>query len=790
MVAFDDFFRTASGGVEPFPYQRRLALDGDWPARVEVPTGLGKTLAVLTSWLWRRQRAAGALVPRRLIYCLPMRVLVEQTRQVATEMLERLGLQSKVKVVVLMGGEQAESEWDNYPEQDLIVVGTQDMLLSRALNRGYGMSRYRWPLHFGLLNNDCLWVIDEVQLMGVGVATTAQLQALRRKLGALLPCHTSWMSATLDETWLRTVDTDDADLAGHLQLDDADRACPAVAKRIGARKLLARAAAVIGDSKALAREILTAHRTGTRTIAVVNTVERAREVFVHLRKATPDASLVLLHSRFRPNDRDHNLNLALAPPPNAGTIVVSTQVIEAGVDVTAATLFTEVAPWASLVQRFGRCNRRGDDEDARVFWVDLPVLEKDHGKLGAPYSLTDLTEAREVLASLREAGPSALPRRGMSLESQHVLRRRDLLDLFDTTPDLMGADVDVSRFIRDTDDHDVRVFWRDFREPPDPDGPAPFRQELCAAPIALVRAWVDEGRPVWTWDALQGGWCRVARDGRMLRPGLSLMLASSSGGYDSEVGLEGKSTKYVEPVPAPLAPHRHESDRSYFGDPESEWSRWYTLTQHSDDVAAEAHALAEAVALPAHLASSLVNAGRWHDAGKAHEVWQRAAKRLGADPPTEAVAKSSAQGKRLRFEERPGFRHELASALLALANGQSDLVCFLIACHHGKVRASFRALPVETPPRDPSVRFARGVWEGDQMPAIDLGNGVQVGPATLTLSYMELGDDEVTGPSWVSRVMALRDAPEMGPFRLGLLEALIKCADERASRRARGGGER
>ena len=41
------------------------------------------------------------------------------------------------------------------PKRPAILIGTQDMLLSRALNRGYGMSRYRWPMHFGLLNNDC-----------------------------------------------------------------------------------------------------------------------------------------------------------------------------------------------------------------------------------------------------------------------------------------------------------------------------------------------------------------------------------------------------------------------------------------------------------------------------------------------------------------------------------------------------------------------------------------------------------------------------------------------------------
>ena len=53
------------------------------------------------------------------------------------------------------------------------------MLLSRTLNRGYAASRARWPVEFGLLNNDCLWVLDEVQLMGSGLVTTAQLDAFR-----------------------------------------------------------------------------------------------------------------------------------------------------------------------------------------------------------------------------------------------------------------------------------------------------------------------------------------------------------------------------------------------------------------------------------------------------------------------------------------------------------------------------------------------------------------------------------------------------------------------------------
>jgi len=63
-----------------------------------------------------------------------------------------------------MGGAISD-RWDAY-RKDSILIGTQDQLFSRALNRGYSMSRHRWPIHFALLNNDCLWVMDEVQLMG------------------------------------------------------------------------------------------------------------------------------------------------------------------------------------------------------------------------------------------------------------------------------------------------------------------------------------------------------------------------------------------------------------------------------------------------------------------------------------------------------------------------------------------------------------------------------------------------------------------------------------------------
>ena len=75
---------------------------------------------------------------------------------------------------------------------------------------------------------------------------------------------------------------------------------------------------------------------------------------------------------------------------------------------------------------------------------------------------------------------------------KHVLRRRDLLDLFDTAPDLSGNDIDIQRFVRSDDpDTDVQVFWREIPEGPSPDEPSPHRSELCNVPINHVREFLE-----------------------------------------------------------------------------------------------------------------------------------------------------------------------------------------------------------------------------------------------------------------------------------------------------------
>lgn len=75
-LSFTEWFKELTDHP-PFPYQQRLA-EEPWPALLDIPTGLGKTAAVTLAWMYKRLQGDPE-TGTRLVYCLPMRVLVEQT---------------------------------------------------------------------------------------------------------------------------------------------------------------------------------------------------------------------------------------------------------------------------------------------------------------------------------------------------------------------------------------------------------------------------------------------------------------------------------------------------------------------------------------------------------------------------------------------------------------------------------------------------------------------------------------------------------------------------------------
>lgn len=768
MTPFSDFFMRAVGKT-PYAYQRRLAEVPAWPDALEVPTGAGKTAAVVLAWLWRRRHATRevrAATGRRLVLCLPMRTLTSQTTACVTTWLDNLALPERPMVHTLLGG-AVDDDWIGRPEAEAIIIGTQDMLLSRALNRGFGMSsRYAWPMAFALLHNDVQWVFDEVQLMGVGASTGSQLAVLREALGTQGTHHSLWMSATLDSSVLQTVDR--IGQPEVLRLDPQDSDTGSLARLLDAPKSLSQL--VAGES--VAEAALRVHATGTRTLVVVNTVKRAQSVYSELEGRRPDAPLALLHSRFRPGDRAEVEARVLSPAWSG--ILVATQVIEAGVDISARALVTDLAPWSSIVQRAGRCNRWAEHDAASVLVVDLP----DDDDASRPYDLADLRAARAILADLTNASPRSLAgipsvRRGVVTP---VLRRRDLLDLFETSADLSGADIDVSPYVRSSDDTDVAVAWRGSLglDAPGDDEPLPGREERCAVPIGAARPFLDRlrkaGLRAWRWHHRDERWVAVER----ALPGDTWIVPASAGGYSTKLGFIAEDPREVPLlVPGTVLAEGEGMDRGASGAPES-------LTEHAGRVVRAVSDLCDRCGLSdAGERADLLLAARWHDAGKAHPVFQRTMQGEAYSPEV-VLAKSNHR----RRHERRGFRHEIASALALLADHPlSFRAAYLVAAHHGRARTIVRARPGE-PPAPAGRRFALGIWDGDRLPAADLGGGVLMPEQTLSLAMFEFGGGG-TGEGWTARALGLRDAH--GVFRLAWLESLLRSADWRASAPDSGG---
>jgi CRISPR-associated endonuclease/helicase Cas3 len=132
-----------------------------------------------------------------------------------------------------------------------------------------------------------------------------------------------------------------------------------------------------------------------KTLIVLNQVKRAQKIYEEIKKrlGLNENQIVLLHSRFTKKDRERHENTALSLIPHKENgevkipegvgIVVSTQVLEAGIDFSAELLLTEIAPADCLVQRAGRCARyEGEEGEMIIFPVEdkkgYRPYEKEH----------------------------------------------------------------------------------------------------------------------------------------------------------------------------------------------------------------------------------------------------------------------------------------------------------------------------------------------------------------------------------------------------------------------------
>ena len=720
-MKYEEFFEKLSGH-QPYPWQNQFAQwDGNQIAVLNLPTGTGKEFGATMPWLYGHYK--GHNVPNRLIYTLPTRSLVDQVYTNVQDLVAKSEL--NISVYCLKGG-KIEQGYEDHLTQPAILIGTQDQLLSRALNRGYTVSWAQRPKHAAAVNNDCRWVLDETQLMEVGYSTAVKLHQLRQQLGVFGKAELVLMSATQNLEPLKTCSYK------LYQLNAEDYDHPFLGEKLKKPKPVTKVE--VSSFEKIARFALENHQSEQLTLVVLNTVKRAREVGEHLKQLTESVPILTIHSRFLGFDR----NRLQEKLYEFQGIVVATQVVEAGVNLDSSTLITELCPWSSFVQRVGRCGRTDLKRASQVFW-----LEWQETWSSLPYEQKDCEETKEKLLSLSDVGLLSL----LKVELPHrklpkrKLGKEEIEQFFTTHPQLRSTTYSTEKYVRDAHSYTARVFWAE--ELPKT---IPHQTGLCPVPVNDLNKFLKQQQiQPYVWG--EDDWKRKSE----IEIGDVVHLPYTAGGYSHESGWTGNSDDSPTPYSLTTPKHFDKADSKY----------WVSLKIHSGDAA---FYMEQYVPTLQKLGFSeddinlLIQCARWHDWGKAHDLWQDF-----AQAETEVVAKSP---KCKHFTVLKGFRHELASAIAAAKQQAPFLAQYLIAAHHGKVRETLLDLNGSY-----EANSLRGVTLGSELPAVELGEQLM---DAVSLDYSD-------PKAWEDQVFD-ELLEQWGVFKLLYLETLIRNADVEASK--------
>ena len=355
----------------------------------------------------------------RLIYVLPLRTLAStlyaetvaccnRVFKVKNLPEERTNAENEI-VITIQTGEQKN---DPFFEGDIIFT-TVDQCLSSYLNCPVSLPQRVGNINAGALLGSLI-VFDEFHLLEPGKSMDTAIEMLDR----LEPFSKFIiMTATLST---KTLESLQGILTGkiiRLSQDEVFTLPSHKEKRRTYRWV----------NRHLTLDDILEHHNGKRSIVILNTVTRAQCIFGELKNCLKDneTALFLLHSRFYSEDRkkteDKLMDCFGKEAGKTNVILVTTQVVEAGIDISADNLHTELAPLNSIVQRAGRCARYEGERGIGTVWIyELETNAKGEPDLG-PYRDNE----QKALVENTRAVLEQLPVDGEVLEFTAEIERLD-----------------------------------------------------------------------------------------------------------------------------------------------------------------------------------------------------------------------------------------------------------------------------------------------------------------------------------------------------------------------------
>jgi len=363
-------------GFQPYPFQTEIAekiLCEGLPLLIKSPTGSGKTESILAPFFLQFIENKFCIAPR-LIYVLPMRALVNSLLERIRRYAKKISNYISVKI-----------QHGDTPDAPFFIA---DVVITTLDQFVYGFARASRQVgnHIDMPAGaiaSSLVVFDEAHMYRDEFTFSIMRAIMEILYESKIPFVV--MTATMPESLEKSLFENIKDYA---KIIGEDVVSSELQIKICDEPLYENNEVNINDK-------LLRIMKKKKTLIVLNQVKRAQKVYEEIKKklGLNEKQIVLLHSRFTKKDRERHENTALSLiphkedgeikiPKEAG-IVVSTQVLEAGIDFSAELLLTEVAPADCLVQRAGRCARyEGEEGEMIIFPVDdekgYKPYEKEH----------------------------------------------------------------------------------------------------------------------------------------------------------------------------------------------------------------------------------------------------------------------------------------------------------------------------------------------------------------------------------------------------------------------------
>ncbi len=359
-------YKKTKSSFSPFTYQKEVAetiLKGE-NIILQAPTGSGKTLGAIMPFIIANEEKYD--FPKKLIYSTPRRTLVNSLYKDVRKEINDGNFNNDFEVTIQTG----ERREDRYFNGDL-VFSTFDQSLSSALSMPISLSNRLGNINVAAILSSYL-IFDEFHLFDTqGSYTTTVL--LLEKLKDTVPFCI--MTATLSHK--RTNDLAEKLDAKVIRADEEEYLKDIISQKGKERKIN------ISDNTLNAEKIIKLHKEidngskSKKSIVMCNRVDNAQKTYKRIREKLADNSdieVILIHSRFLDNDRVEKekkiKNLFKKDNNESNVILISTQVIEEGIDITSDIMHTEISSIDSFLQRIGRCARY-QNEKGEIYVYDV-----------------------------------------------------------------------------------------------------------------------------------------------------------------------------------------------------------------------------------------------------------------------------------------------------------------------------------------------------------------------------------------------------------------------------------